>query len=380
MRFRVERDEFADAVGWVTRGLPSRPAVPVLAGVLLETDDGRVSLSTFDHQVSSQTSLDAVDTVAGRVLVSGHLLAPIARTLPDHPVEISVQENRARLHCGPVRFNLPLMPVEDHPVPPPMPPAAGRVHGARFAAAVTQVATAVGRDEALPMLTGVHLSVSAETLTLSTTDRYRLAVCELPWEPVRPGLVDSVLVPARMLTETARALASASTVTLCLPDDGTRGGGHDGGMIGIDAGDRRTMARLLDVSFPRVEQLWPLVSPTVAELPARTLVDAIGRVCLVAGPRTPVHLSFEPGTIRVSAGEPDEANAEQDLSADVSGEPVTVTITAPYLLDGLRGAGTRLVRLALTSSGKPVVIAAVPSGVGPSTTGFRYLAMSLRMS
>ena len=124
MRLRMQRDAFADAVAWVARGLPSRPALPVLAGVLLETDGRRVSLSSFDHETLSEADLDAADAVAGRVLVSGHLLAPIARTLPDDPVEISVRDNRARLCCGPVRFNLPLMPVEDRPPSPPMPPAA----------------------------------------------------------------------------------------------------------------------------------------------------------------------------------------------------------------------------------------------------------------
>ncbi len=385
MRLRMQRDAFADAVAWVARGLPSRPALPVLAGVLLETDGRRVSLSSFDHETLSEADLDAADAVAGRVLVSGHLLAPIARTLPDDPVEISVRDNRARLCCGPVRFNLPLMPVEDRPPSPPMPPAAGRVSGPRLAAAVTQVSVAAGRDEALPMLTGVHLEVSAGSLRLSATDRYRLAVCELPWDPVRPGLVPSpVLVPARMLTEAARALAGEPTVTLCLPDpDGGRDGIRSDGVIGIQVSARRTMARLLDAAFPRIDHLWPATFPTVADVSARELVDAIGRVCLVAGPRTPVRLTLQPGTVRVGAGDHDEADAEQDLPADVSGEPATVAFTPQYLVDGIRGAGTRMVRLSLTGSGRPVVITAATSVTGSAespTADFRYLAMSLRMS
>src|SRR6202046_2975647 len=99
------------------------------------------------------------------------------------------------------------------------PPGAGG--GDAFASAVSQSATAAGRDDTLPALTGIRVEIEGDTLTLISTDRYRLAVRELRWNPSRPDLSAAVLVPARALAETARALTSGAEVSiaLALPGD-----------------------------------------------------------------------------------------------------------------------------------------------------------------
>ena len=103
------------------------------------------------------------------------------------------------------------MPVEDYPTLPTMPTTAGTVDSAAFATAVAQVAIAAGRDDTLPMLTGVRLEIDGDQLTLAATDRYRLAVRELTWNPEQPELSDAqVLVPARTLAEAAKSLASGA--------------------------------------------------------------------------------------------------------------------------------------------------------------------------
>ena len=73
MKFRVERDVLAEAVTWAARGLPTRPPVPVLAGVLLEADaEGTLTLSAFDYEVSARVTVTADVHEGGTVLVSGH--------------------------------------------------------------------------------------------------------------------------------------------------------------------------------------------------------------------------------------------------------------------------------------------------------------------
>src|SRR5690349_14098264 len=88
MRLRIERDLFADAVAWVARSLPHRPAVPVLGGVLVEATGGRLRLSASDHEVCAQAAVDAEVSESGSVLLPGRLLAEIARGLPAEPVEL----------------------------------------------------------------------------------------------------------------------------------------------------------------------------------------------------------------------------------------------------------------------------------------------------
>lgn len=206
MKFRIDRDALADAVAWTARSLPVRPPVPVLAGMHIvaggEQNDDRLKLSAFDYEVSAQVTTDIDVEEPGTALVSGRLLAEISRSLPPQPVEVTTDGAKVMLRCGSAKFTLLTMPVEDYPSLPEMPPAAGAVGSDEFAAAVSQVAIAAGRDDTIPMLTGVRVEIEGETVTLASTDRYRLAVRELHWKPERPDFSAVALVPARTLADT----------------------------------------------------------------------------------------------------------------------------------------------------------------------------------
>src|SRR5690606_23298830 len=221
----------ADAVAWTARSLPVRPSVPVLAGMLLdagEADGGRLKLSSFDYEVSAQVSVDIDVEEPGTTLVSGRLLAEITRNLPPQTVEISTDGAKVVVSCGSAKFTLLTLPVEDYPTLPAMPGATGTIGSDVFAAAVAQVAVAAGRDDTLPMLTGVRVEIEGDRLTLASTDRYRLAVREIGWKPQDPELSAVALVPAKTLADTAKSLTSGAEVSVAL----STGEGAEG-MIGF---------------------------------------------------------------------------------------------------------------------------------------------------
>ena len=100
MKFRVAREVLADTVTWTARGLPPRPSVPVLAGILLEVDANQLSVSGFDYEVSARAEADVQSAENGQVLVPGRLLAEITRALPPHPVDITADGPRLAITCG----------------------------------------------------------------------------------------------------------------------------------------------------------------------------------------------------------------------------------------------------------------------------------------
>ena len=177
MKFRVERDVLADAVAWTARALPIRPSAPVLAGLLIEagsfedigTGGDGLQLSTFDYETSARATLNADVSDEGRALVSGRLLADICRSLPNKPVEMTVEGAKVTLTCGSARFSLQTMPVEDYPTLPQMPESRGTVSSAGFANAVAQAVTAAGRDDMLPVLTGVRLELDGDSIAMLAT-------------------------------------------------------------------------------------------------------------------------------------------------------------------------------------------------------------------
>jgi DNA polymerase III subunit beta len=371
MKFRVERDAFAEAVAWTARSLPSRPTVPVLAGVLLSTTDDALSVSVFDYEVSAQADVEVTVADPGQVLVSGRLLADISRSLPAHPVDVVAEGSRVTISCGSSRFTLPTMPIEDYPRLPTMPTVAGTVDSSVFAQAVGQVAVAAGRDDTLPMLTGVRLEIDGERLTLAATDRYRLAVRELTWTPADSSAAPAdVLVPARTLAEAAKSFSGSTEVTIALSSTGV-----GEGIIGFSGSRRRTTSRLLDAAFPPYRSLLPSEFAMTAEIDTAALVEAVKRAALVTDRGTPVRMDFSAGSVALSAGAEDEGRAEEQLEAEFDGEELVSAFNPSFLLDGLTALDSATSRLLFTSGSKPVVI----RPAGEDTGSYTYLIQPVRL-
>jgi DNA polymerase III subunit beta len=376
MKFRVERDALADAVAWTAKSLPSRPPVPVLAGVLLTVGNGRLTVSGFDYEVSSQVQVDVQADADGTVLVSGRLLAEITRALPAKPVDVATEGSRVEITCGSARFTLPTMPVEDYPTLPEMPRSAGRIEAAAFATAVQQVAVAAGRDDTLPMITGVKLELERETLTLLATDRYRAAMRELAWQPDEADTSLTALVPARTLNETARALGPlGGSVGIALV-----AGGAGEGMIGFTGEERRTTSRLLEgENYPPLRSIFPAEYASHAKVPAASLAEVVKRVALVAERNNPVRLSFSSDGLVVEAGATEDARASEALECEYSGDEMTTAFNPQYLLDGLAQLARPVAVLSFVDPMKPAVISS-SSDDGEQDTSYRYLIMPVRFS
>jgi len=382
VKFRVERDVLADAVAWTARALPVRPSAPVLAGLMIEAGsiDGAdgLQLSTFDYETSARATLNADVSSEGRALVSGRLLADICRSLPNKPVEMAVEGPKVTLTCGSARFSLQTMPVEDYPTLPAMPESKGKVKSELFAHAVGQAVTAAGRDDMLPVLTGVRLEMDGSAISMLATDRFRLSQRELEWDPSTSDISAAALVPARVLADTAKSLTGGSEISIALSSSGSGEGiiGFEGSAGG---GVRRTTTRLLDGEFPKVRSLFPSEHLTTARVDRAVLVDAVKRVALVAERNTAVQLAFADGVLTLDAGSGEEAMASESIEAAINGDDLTTGFNPQFLLDGLGAFESPFVELAFTTASKPVVLSGVDSLDGEADADFRYLLMPRRL-
>ncbi len=384
MKFRVAREDFAESVAWVARSLPSRPPVPVLGGVLLVASEDGLTVSGFDYEVSAQMRVAAEVAGPGEVLVSGRLLADITKALSNKPVDVSVDGTRVLISCGSAKFSLPTMPVEDYPQLPEVPQQTGELSVDVFSEAVGQVAVAAGRDDTLPMLTGIRVEIEGPQVVLAATDRFRLAVRHIEWQPARTDIETSVLIPARTLSEAAKTLGpSDAPVQLSL---GT-GAGSDG-LLGIVNAGRRTTTRLLDAEFPKFRQLLPKEHTSIATLEVAALTEAIKRVALVAERGAQVRLEFSSEGLLLSAGGDDAGRAEEWLPADFRGEALTIAFNPGYLVDGLSALHSDRVTFGFTTPSRPAVLlpaseeepAVLDSGsFAALASSYIYLLMPVRL-
>lgn len=385
LRFRLVREDFAEAVAWVARSLPTRPpSNPVLAGVLITGTEDGLTIAGFDFDVSAEVQVPAEIASPGSVLVSGRLLSDITRALPGKPVEVGVEGSRVLLSCGSAKFSLPAMPVEDYPTLPTLPDETGVVSADLFAEAVGQVAVAAGKDDTLPMLTGIRVEISGDKVVLAATDRFRLAVRELTWTTAAPGVDAAVLVPAKTLAEAAKSVTSGSDVHLALGSGAAVG---EERLLGLRSGGRRSTTRLLDTEFPKFRQLLPTEHTAIATIGVAELAEAIKRVALVADRGAQVRMEFSDGLVRLSAGTDGLGMAEEDLPVEFAGEPLTIAFNPSYLTDGLGSLHSDRVTFGFTTPSKPAVLrpagddaGTVGSGPFPaSETDYVYLLMPVRL-
>jgi len=375
VKIRMERDALAEAVAWAARTLPSRSTLPVLAGLHLTAEGEQLVISSYDHDVSARITVAATVLETGATLVSGRLLADIARSLPSAPVALESQGSRIAIACGRASFTLPTLPIEEYPQLPDMPASSGHLPGPAFAAAVAQVAVAAGRDDTLPTLTGIRMGFEGTSMVLAATDRYRLAVRELTWQPESPGISTHALVLARTLADTAKSLASADAVHLAL---GSQTGAS--GLMGFEGAGRRTTTRLLDGEFPKYQQLLPTELSTTAQVETSLLVDAVKRVSLVAERHASVRLGFTAGEVVLRAGAGEEAQASEAVECTLDGDDIEIAFNPGYLLDGLAALDAPVAHFSFTVAAKPAVLTGLAEAGAQPTQEYRYLLMPVRLT
>lgn len=373
MKIRVDSGELAEGVGWAARALPTRPTIPTLAGIKLDATNSLLRFSGFNLESSSSCEVEADVDEPGTLLVSGRLLADISRSLPSSLVTIATDGQRAELSCGRSVFMLPTLPVEEYPALPDMPDPIGAVSGSLFGVAVTSVAVAAGRDDTLPMLQGIRIEIRGDQVVLAATDRYRLAVREFKWRSVDVDFDGAALVPARVLAETAKQLASADLVTVAHATSASMVGD---GLIGFSGDGRCTITRLIDGEFPKYRQLFPEHSVAIAKVNASVLADAVKRVALVAERHASVKLRFGNEMVELHAGSGDDANADESVECALTGDELEIAFNPQYLLDGLGAVGSTMVDLAFTGPTKPAVLSPPTAAGSPS---YRYLLMPVRI-
>ncbi|HHT31924.1 MAG TPA: DNA polymerase III subunit beta [Corynebacterium sp.] len=389
VRLRAAKDDLADAVAWVARSLPTRPTQPILRGMVFVAGDEGLEIAGYDYEVSTQIRIAAEISETGRFAVNGKLVSDIVSKLPNKPIDMHYDGTKVLVTCGKSRFELPAMTLEDYPALPSVPAATGTIDPQLFTEAIGQVAVAAGRDETLPMLTGIRMETEGNMVTMAATDRFRLAVRTFEWNQIPEGNAE-LLIPAKTLADTARSLDAGSSepVTLAFGDgsDG-RAVGADG-LLGILADPRRTTTRLLDAEFPKFRPLLPKQHSSLASVRIDPLREAIRRVSLVADRGAQIRMDFSEGQVVLSAHGDEAGRAEEVLECAFVGEPLLIAFNPGYLADGLSAIHTDRVVMGFTQPSRPAVLIPEPDelpeagedGMFPNPeTEFTYLLMPVRL-
>lgn len=358
MRIRAERDDLADLFSRANRAVASRTALPVLQGVLCEVAAGRLEVTGTDLEITVRTSGPVEMMEEGKAVIPGRLLSEAVRKMPVGVVTIGVSDGEVEILGKGPRFTLRTLNLDDFPTLDDKPVDGVEVDGDELTAALAQVVVASSSDAARPILTGVLFESTDEGLRLVATDSYRLAVRDLPGM----GITGQGLVPARGLRELGRTIGAAK-VSAGLADREA--------VFTSDRGSLRI--RLIEGAFPKYRSLLPETYPTQVVMEKEAVLEALGRVALVAEDHIPVRLKIGEGGVEVNVTRQDVGAEVEHLSGQFSGaDEILIAFNPRYLADGVSAISGDKIRMRLIDGLKPSVL---DNGDG----GFLYLLMPVRI-
>jgi len=360
VRIRAQRDDLADVLARANRAVGTRTALPVLQGLLCEVSGNTLRVTGTDLDMTVRTQAEVEVMEEGRAVIPGRLISEAVRKMPPGQVIIGVSDTDIEVQGNGPRFTLRPLSVEDFPTQEDVVTDGVEVDGEALAEAIAQVAIAASGDGARPILTGVLFETSDSGLRMVATDSYRLSKRDL----AGVGLEGNGLVPARGLRELPRTIGAAK-VTAQLREREA--------VFSSERGILRL--RLIDGNFPKYQSLLPDAYPNQVVLDKEDLLEALGRVTLVAEDHIPVRLKLMEGGVEVTVSRQDVGGETEHLSGEYTGsdEEVSIAFNPRYLQDGVSAIVGDSVRIRVIDSFKPGVLDA---GEG---SDFIYLLMPVRV-
>ncbi|MFC0108291.1 DNA polymerase III subunit beta [Kibdelosporangium aridum] len=358
MHVTVSHSALATATGWIARNLESRPTHPVEGAICLGTmhasEQGVLRASGYTCDTSTRADTPCEVHEPGRVMVSGALLAAVAKVLPDKPVELATDGTMLRINCGSSQSSLPTMDPGSFPTLPDMPDLIGELPIRELADALGQVIGAAGTDDALPVFTGVCVEITDGPLRLVTSDRYRLAVRELAWQPaitVADGEPLRLLVPVRTLHELIKGMDDDAGVVRI-------GASADGTVFGLTTGIRQATTRLIGEKFPDHKKQVPLSFTSAADVAVAPLVEAVKRVSVLADREGGAVLCefTDTGQVEISSGDMEHGGGRESVPIKLTGAPIRIKLSARRFLGALTALSTPITHIELTEPQLPIVI------------------------
>ena len=358
MKCTVSPSALSTCLSIVSRAVSPRSTLPILSNLLLETaEDGlRVTATNLDLTISATVEAEVAQD--GRTTVPARLLTDYVSSLAEAPctLELNPATQVLRVSCGIHRSNIHgIDAVEFPPLPARDADASIELDAAAFQAAITQTAMAASSDEARPVLTGVLLEMDGDRLTLAATDGHRLAVRTLDVTVKGDAPSGSIIVPARHLSEVARAAGSnRPTVAITLSQARNQ--------VFFTLRDLEISSRLIEGTYPNYAQVIPAESRTIVTVPTAALLRETRTASVLAkDAANPVRFKAGGDTLTLVAQTAEVGDDEAPLTAAVQGEEVQIAFNARYVLDALGVLGTDEVQLSFNGSLSPGVIRPVGS-------------------
>jgi DNA polymerase-3 subunit beta len=365
MKLSADREKLLGPLQAVIGVVERRQTMPVLANVLLNVRDGRISITATDLEVELVASTDVSVQTPGDVTVPGRKLLDILRALPEKTsVSLALDGEKLVVKGGRSRFSLSTLPASEFPLIEDIhAQQTVQVARAELQRLLEKTHFSMAQQDVRYYLNGMLLEIDGMTLRAVATDGHRLAVCEAQLA-VKAKTSQQVIVPRKGVLELQRILDSEGNADIAIGTNHVR----------AKIGDVRFTSKLIDGRFPEYSRVIPAAPPTLIKADRDALRQALQRTAILSNEKyRGIRITVKKKVVTVQAHNPEQEEAEEEIEVDYDGADLEVGFNVNYLLDALAAIDGAEVEIGLSDSNSSCLIRS------PGTTNSRYVVMPMRL-
>jgi DNA polymerase-3 subunit beta len=364
MKFSIEKDQILEALQKVQSIVGQRTTLPILSNVLLEADNGKLTLTTTDMEVSVRTSLDADISEAGSTTLPARRFFSICRELPNHQVDINVTASDvAEISSGSANFKLEGLSKDDFPPMPTFEESFSyQLKQGTLKDILQKTSYAASTDESRAILNGSLMAFRDNKLTVVSTDGRRLALVEQEIDIPDEAELD-IVVPTKTITELIKTL----------DDDGEASIKTSATQVAFEFGNIFIISKLIDGTYPNYRQVIPSQCEERIAIDRETLQSAVRRVSLMLDDQAAsVKIQITENRIELTTSSPEVGEARESVPVKYSGKDITIAFNPAFMMAPLKHLDSDEVYLELSDELSP--------GVIKSNVPFLYVIMPIRVT
>lgn len=375
MKVTVLQENLARGLSIVSRAVSPRSTLPVLANVLIATDEGRLRLSATNLEMGITCWIGAKIEDEGSTTVPARTFADLVGTMPDPQVSLTLDPRNQTLNVRSGSSTNDIKGIDAQEFPPlPVPDFGDAIHinVSDFKEMIHQVAFAASTDEARPVLMGVLLKVEGDSVIMAAADGFRLSVrtATLSSPAAQPV---SAIIPARALSELARIASDGEQmIEMVLP--------KGRGQVVFRVKDAELVSQLIDGTFPDYQQIIPRSYKSRTLVSTASLLKACKQAEIFAREGSNVVRmniknsgELQPGEVEISAHSEETGSNETIVEATVDGIPLLIAFNVKFLREVLEVIKTPNVAIETSAPNAPGVVKPV------GEDGFIHVIMPMHL-
>ena len=367
MKFSCPQQTLAKALNVVSKAITNRTTIPILKGILLETENDQLILTASDLELSIETKIDVTTSENGSIVVSAKLFSDIVRKLPNGMVEVEEKENnRIIIRCLSSEFTIVGQPADEFPNTGEIEEHNSiRMEKELFRDMVRRTSFAASVDESNGIIQGVLIDIGEELLQMVALDGYRMAITR---EHVRSDDARRIIISARILNEVNKVITDSDSeedMDIVL----------DQKKAMFLTGDTKIVVRMLEGQFIDFKNVIPKEYKTRIKVSRGDFSESIERASLLArdGKNNLIRMTVGDNTMTITSRS-EEGNVKEEIAIAREGDGLEIGFNSKYLLDVMKVVSDDEIHMEFNSSVSPCMVKPVEGDA------FEYLVLPVRIS